>query len=322
LRDRRILIFGANGFLARNLIKELILAGYSSIVGITNSSPSTLEFNSNSKLNFINVNYLKDNELRSVIISIKPDLVINCAALTGHETCEIDSEFAQRINRDLPGKIALSAKEFGFKFIHFSTDAIFSGKSGNYEETSTPKPFSVYGRTKLEGEDLILKFDDSALIFRINFFGWSPSGDKSILEFFLFNLISKNKVNGFTDYKVSSIYVDELSRNVIKSLEKNLNGIFHLGSSDSKSKFEFGNLVADTFELDKRLISPLTAEYGEQKASRARDLSLNSTKLASALNLMQMQSQLSGVIEARTRLSATLEFFNIPKTEWRYDVNS
>ncbi len=99
------------------------------------------------------------------------DTVINCVAVASHEACEKDPETAEAINSVFPGVWASAANEIGARFVHISTDAVFDGtSSGLYVENDETRPESVYGSTKVRGEQAVLGANPRALVLRVNFF--------------------------------------------------------------------------------------------------------------------------------------------------------
>ena len=128
-----------------------------------------------------------------------------------------------RTNAELPGRIAEVCAQRGISLIHISTDAVFSGeKSGAYSETDEPSPRSVYARTKLAGEAAVLQAYPQATVARVNFYGWSLSGRRSLAEFFVNNLSRGATVNGFTDVTFCPMFVNHLSAILIKMLSADL----------------------------------------------------------------------------------------------------
>jgi dTDP-4-dehydrorhamnose reductase len=107
------------------------------------------------------------DQLRAFIRATEPDLIINPAAYTAVDLAESEPELAMRINAEAPGLMAEEAARLGATLIHFSTDYVFDGsKQGAYLETDVTNPLSVYGKTKLAGEQAILAADCAHLILR------------------------------------------------------------------------------------------------------------------------------------------------------------
>lgn len=106
-------------------------------------------------------------QVREVIRSVRPNLIVNPAAYTAVDKAESEIELAMCINGDAPGVMAEEAKKLGAAMIHYSTDYVFDGsKSSPYVEEDAPNPISAYGKTKLAGEEAIRAVDIPHLIFR------------------------------------------------------------------------------------------------------------------------------------------------------------
>lgn len=109
----------------------------------------------------------KPDETRSAIRAVRPQLIVNAAAYTAVDQAETDRLAAQAVNADAPAVIAEEAKKIGAAIVHYSTDYVFDGtKTSPYDENDPPNPLSVYGRTKLAGEQAIRNAGVPHLIFR------------------------------------------------------------------------------------------------------------------------------------------------------------
>lgn len=109
----------------------------------------------------------KPGDIRRVIYEVRPDLIVNPAAYTAVDQAESDEAAARAINADAPAMMAEEAKKIGAVLVHYSTDYVFDGlKYCPYEESDAPNPMSVYGRTKLAGEEAIRQTGVAHLIFR------------------------------------------------------------------------------------------------------------------------------------------------------------
>ena len=226
------------------------------------------------------------------------NVVINCVAMASHEGCENDVEQAFAVNAEFPGKLAAACAEAGVRLIHISTDAVFDGPhSEPFTEVDIARPFSAYGRSKLEGENQVLGEQPNALVVRTNFFSWSVSGRNGVLDFFHNALTQGREVPGFTDYVTSSIYAGDLADSLRDLVMLDYSGIVHIVSSSAVSKFEFGNLVAEVFGLRANLIwkSSLGSQTG--LTHRAPDLSL-SPALVESILLRSMPSTKEGLTRA------------------------
>lgn len=282
------LVTGANGFLGANV--GAFLTGKANRVGAVRKP-----VDADGRFDRYVVGDLEDpTEIARTIQELKPDVVIHAAAMASHEACEADPERASLINAIATESIAQAAHQAGSKFVLISTDAVFDGARGHYRETDEPNSTSVYGQTKLEGERLALASTD-ALVVRTNFFGWSPTGRRSILEFFVNALESGEQVRGFTDFTTSSAYVQVLAEALWDLCERDVSGLVHLTSPDSMTKFAFGLAVAEEFCLDSALITP---SRSAMQPPRDGDISLDVTKAQELLG-RQLPSMRAGIAAAR-----------------------
>lgn len=221
--------------------------------------------------------------LERVVDQAAPDVIIHCAALTEVDYCEAHPEEARRINSELPGRIACLAAQTGAKLLHISTDSVFDGLRGGYCEEDEPNPVNVYARTKLEGEYAVAEADPDAIIARVNFYGWSWQGRRSLSEFFFYNLSQGKPVFGFADIVFSPLLVNDMIDILLRMVEKKLSGLYHVVSPESQSKFAFGRMLAREFGFDETLVSPVVSCEAGLKAVRSPLLNLHTDKLARAL---------------------------------------
>ncbi len=170
----------------------------------------------------------------------------------------------------------------GARLVHVSTDAVFDGTGGPYREDDEPHPLSVYARTKLASEQVALEAHPDALVARVNFFGWSRSGTRSLAEFFRNALVRGEEVTGFADVEFASLYHRDLADALLDASAAGISGVRHVVSRDRCSKYDFGRAVARTFGLDESLVRAGRVE-DLGGAPRSRRLSLDSSAFAAAL---------------------------------------
>jgi dTDP-4-dehydrorhamnose reductase len=278
----RILITGASGLLGINLALEY--AAEHTVFGTVNTHG--LDMNllpASSRFNSSQVDLLAPGCLEAVVEQSQPDWVIHCAALANLEACEEDPALAMRLNAELPGRLAQLVRQLGARLVHISTDAVFDGLRGGYTEYDAPNPLSTYAKSKLAGEIAVQKADPSAFIARVNLFGWSLSGRRSLAEFFYYNLKAGKSVKGFTDVYFCPLLVNHLAAVLTKVLNLGLSGCYHLVSSECSSKYEFGIRLAKLFGLDESLIEPASFINGGLRAPRSPRLTLDTHKLSTAI---------------------------------------
>ena len=221
--------------------------------------------------------------LEHVLSDAHPDWIIHCAALANLDACEADPKLAQRMNAEVPGELALLAKQAGTPMVHISTDAVFDGRGGDYTEEDVPNPLSVYACSKLEGERRVLEADPEAVVARVNLHGWSITGKRSLAEFFFYNLQAGKPVLGFTDIYFCPLLANDLAGILLAMFEKHLRGLYHTVSSESLTKYDFGLRIARKFGLNEALIKPSSVAEAGLKAARSPRLTLKTNKLSQAL---------------------------------------
>jgi dTDP-4-dehydrorhamnose reductase len=272
VRARRILITGASGLLGLNLALEA--AKDHTVFGQVNSQALDTD-----AFNVIQANLLVPGAVQRLLEETRPDWVIHCAALANLDACEADPAQAGQLNSEVPRKLAHDVARGGARLLHVSTDAVFDGQRGDYTEEDIPNPLSVYARTKLDGEKGVAGEDSRALIARVNLFGWSLTGKRSLAEFFFNNLSAAKPVMGFTDVYFCPLLANDLAHIFLKMLEAGLSGLYHVVSSQCISKYEFGVQIARKFGLDEGLISPTSWREAGLAAARSPNLTLRVDKL-------------------------------------------
>lgn len=272
----RILITGASGLLGINLALET--KREHDVIGVDRDKLKSAPFR------VLHANLLRPGSINSILDSTRPAWFINCAAFANLEECEKHPEEARVLNAEVPAEMANACAARNIKFVHLSTDAVFDGtKEGAYTEADEPNPLGAYAQTKLEGERAVLSANPQAIVARVNFFGWSLGGRRSLGEFFVNNLSKGKNVNGFTDVIFCPMWVNHLSRLLIAMLEKDLHGLYHVVGAQAMSKYQFGVEVARKFGLRESLISPQSVETSGLTAKRSHNLWLSVHKLSTDL---------------------------------------
>lgn len=274
----RILVTGASGLLGLNL--SLRMTETHTIVGVDRSKLAGTPFE------LFQADLLEPNACSRLIDEVRPDAIIHTAANAIVDACETDPEGARLLNAEFPGCIAELCAKQGIRMVHISTDAVFDGaKEELYTEKDIPNPLGVYAQTKLEGEQNVLSANPDATVARVNFFGWSLSGTRSLSEFFYNSLSAGERVNGFTDVWFCPMFVSDLADTLVRVLESGLSGLYHTVGSEPLTKYDFGVSIARQFGFDERLVQPISVEASSLKAKRSPKLRLSVHKLSTALGM-------------------------------------
>jgi len=217
--------------------------------------------------------------LKEQLKNLNIGLIINCIGYTNIENCENNPEKAIKINTEYAGLIAKVASELMIKLVHISTDHLFDGKGEKYDEKAEKKPLNIYAKTKSDAENIILKYNQEALVIRTNFFCWGPSYRKSFTDFIIENLQKGINVSLFSDVKFTPILVSELANAIFKLVEKRCKGIYNIVSSESISKLNFGLKIANEFNFNSALIKPTLITNQKSLVKRPINMTLSSQKL-------------------------------------------
>ncbi|MDC0917544.1 dTDP-4-dehydrorhamnose reductase [Candidatus Marinimicrobia bacterium] len=203
----------------------------------------------------------------------KPDIVINCAAMTDVDGCENDSERAYLING-----LAIEnfARSFDGLFIQISTDYVFDGKDGPYLESSETNPVSIYGKSKLLGEEIVKICFKNFLIIRTNVL-FDINQNSSFLDWVIRSLSNNQKINVVNDQINNPVWTYDLSKTINFLINNNMNGIFHVGSDILCSRYKFAKIIAEVWDFDIVNIVPIsTSDLFKQLDSYVADRPLKS----------------------------------------------
>lgn len=170
--------------------------------------------------------------LRAIFEEHRPEVVFNCAAYNAVDTAESNEEVAYAVNSQGPLNVALACGRVGARIVHFSTNFVFDGKLDRpYVEDDEPRPLSVYGRSKLDGERRLLDAFPGALVIRTAaLFGRRPPGitNASFPDRILALAARGEPLRVVADQKVNPTYAPDLAAAALGLAEKGMDGVVHL----------------------------------------------------------------------------------------------
>jgi dTDP-4-dehydrorhamnose reductase len=226
---------------------------------------------------FIKLDVNNFDTVNELIIKENPDLVVNCAAITNIDQLEKNQNWVKTVNGNGVGNIAKACNQNSSRLIHISTDSVFDGKQGCYNEDDKPNPINNYSKSKLIGEDLVQKYSKNFVIVRTNMFGYNHEG-KFLFNWIVKNLENKKKIVGFDDVIFNPIEINTLSEFIIELGDLEFVGILHVSADEIISKFEFSCKIADIFNFDKNLIQRGSSDNTKFIAKRPKNTSLSNLK--------------------------------------------
>jgi len=274
----KILITGASGLLGINLAYEA--AKEHTVSGVVHHHPLQTD-----AFRVVKADLLEQDAVERVLDETQPDWVIHCAALADLDACEREPGLARELNSELPQKLAAYVGRGGARLLHVSTDAVFDGRRGDYTEEDAPNPINVYAATKLDGERAVAEANPDAIIARVNLFGWSLLGNRSLAEFFFYNLQAGRDLKGFTDVYFCPLLANDLAHIFLKLLRNGHSGLYHVVSGECITKYDFGVAIALKFGFSPGLITPKSVKDSDLQAARASKLTLRVDKLVHDLGV-------------------------------------
>lgn len=240
----KILVVGANGMIGSTIFKTLLKQFGLPVWGSVRNSACIHAFPEPVRNQlFVGPDARDFAAFSSFIFESKPSLVINCVGVTKHVEEGKDSKTAIAVNSLFPHQLSEICSAISARIIHISTDCVFSGNRGNYDESDEPDSVDLYGRSKALGEI----FGENALTIRTSTIGPEVESKNGLLEWFL---AQRDRCRGFSNAIFSglpTVTLAEIIRDVIIPTPK-LKGLYHVGGA-SITKFDLLNLIAHVYRI-------------------------------------------------------------------------
>jgi len=265
---RRILVIGAKGMLGKDLVEIL-------------RSSSRVDQHLDCEILGWDIEEIDIQEEKNTVTkieSLRPNIVINIAAYTNVDGCESHDEKAFAINAEGMRHVALGALRCRAKVVYLSTDYIFDGKKREpYLEDDPPHPLSVYGRSKLRGEQYVQEMVEDALIVRTQWL-YGKYGNNFVAS--VLRQAREKKVLSIVNDQVGSpTYTIDLSRVISVLIQCDARGVFHVANSDLCTWFAFGQEILKLSGMEGVRIVPISSEELGRPAKRPLYSVLNTEKL-------------------------------------------
>jgi len=289
---KKILITGGSGLLGSNLVRMLrdrfhVFYTY---------NENYVKF---SKCTPIRMNFMREYEISDKLHYIRPDVVVNCAAMTGIRRCEENRELAFHTNIYSAKILADMCSKLGSKLVQISADAVFDGRKGMYTEEDKPNPLNYYSFTKMQAEKMVRRCADS-IIVRTNFYGTSVFGN-GFSEAVLEKLKNRETVHIPNDVFFTPILVDNLAEALSELLDKDADGTYNVAGHEKITKFDFAKRIANVFGLNENFILPVKMKDVYTGIEIPMDTSLSIEKALSKLNTRPVGIN-TGLMKIRERM--------------------
>lgn len=253
----KVLITGSNGMLGHDLID--VLDGKHELIKTTSKS----------------LDITDEDKVKDYIVNENPDIVINSAAYTDVDGCETNEEIAYKVNGEGVKNLALACKVVDCPLVHISTDYVFNGENNKpWMEDDEVGPISIYGKSKLQGEEAIESILDNFFIIRTSWLYGINGGNfpKTMLEL----AKTHDTLTVVTDEIGTPTYTVDLAQAIAELIETEYYGIYHITNSDYCSWFDFAKYIFEVKNIDVNVV-PVTAEEFARPASRPHYSVLNNS---------------------------------------------
>ena len=270
----KVLVTGAYGQLGKEL--ECLSDKYPNWTFLF-TDVDTLDITDETEVN----NYFQEN---------KPSFIVNCAAYTAVDKAESDQKMAMKINGEAPGILAKASKKIGAQIIHVSTDYVFNGRAFiPYSETDITEPNSVYGRTKLHGEERCQSENANSIIIRTSWL-YSAFGNNFVKTMMRLGK-ERESVKVIYDQIGTPTNAEDLAGAILSIIEKVTNkpdnyqpGIYHYSNEGVASWYDFAKAVFEFSEINCEVIPVLTHEF-VTAANRPNYSVLNKSKIKNTFGI-------------------------------------
>lgn len=265
---KRILITGSNGLTGQKLV-HLIRPNKAWLLFATSKGVNRIS--EQSGYTYHPCDLTDPQAVRELFMEVKPDVVINTAALTNVDLCETERELCHRLNVDVVAEMCALCKENNAHFIHLSTDFIFDGENGPYKEDDLPNPLSYYGWSKAESERLVMKsgLENWAIARTIIVYGTAEEMSRSNIVLWAKQALEQgNPLSIVDDQFRAPTLAEDLAMGCVLIAEKQAKGIFHISGKDIMSIFELIQRVGEFFQLDVSQVQRVSSSTLNQTAKR------------------------------------------------------
>ncbi len=264
----KVLITGANGLLGQKLIRlyedrrdvEVVATGK----GANRNLPGTYHYEK--------MDITSEEEVVPIIKRHQPDIVINTAAMTQVDQCELNPDDCWKLNVSAVAQLVNACEQTNSFLIHLSTDFIFDGEDGPYKEEDLPNPLSKYAESKLASERLIeVSNVKHAIVRTMLVYGVVHDMSRSnIILWVKKSLENKELIKVVNDQWRTPTLAEDLAKGCLLIADKKAEGVFNISGKDLLTPYDMAMATADFFELDKSLIEKVDASLFAQPAKRPK----------------------------------------------------
>lgn len=264
---KKVLITGSNGLLGQKLIYQLIGYPDYQVFATSRGANRTLL---QKRYEYIPLDITDEEEIQETFEYVKPDIVINTAAMTNVDACEDDKEGCWKLNVDAVELLVKACEKYNSHLVHVSTDFIFDGEDGPYDEEAKPNPVSYYGESKLAAEEIVKNAKCSWAIARtVLVYGVVDNMSRSNIVLWAKGALESGKdLTVVDDQFRSPTLAEDLAHGCILIAQKGAQGIYNISGDEYMCIIDLVKRVAKFYGLDENLVKPVSSSTLNQKAVR------------------------------------------------------
>lgn len=264
----KILVTGANGLLGQKLCDLINSTTEHKLVATGRGNSRIGELKAGNIYRTLDTT--DKGAVEGLIAVEKPDVVINTAGKTHVDECELDPSDCHLQNVVATENLAKACEANNVHFIHLSTDFIFDGEAGPYDENGTPNPISVYGHCKLKGEEVTKAILTPYAILRtVLVYGITPKMSRTNIVLWVKNSLESGKqIKVVNDQWRTPTLAEDLAIGCLLAAEKKATGIYNISGEQMLTPYDMAIATAEYFGLDKSLIEVANAANFSQPAKR------------------------------------------------------
>ena len=265
--EKRILLTGSNGLLGQKIVSQLSERNHISLMATSRGINRHPEWTG---YQYEDVDMLDAEKWDEIFEDFEPTDVINTAAITQVDKCETEREICDQVNVEAVKRLSALCAKYGSHLVHISTDFVFDGENGPYQEKDPTGPVNYYGQSKLKAEQVILESGVSASILRtMLLYGITPSMSRSNIVLWVKKSLEAGKpIRVVNDQFRCPTLAEDLATATISAVMYRAKGIYHISGAEMMSILDLAYKVADFWELDKELISQTDSISLNQPARR------------------------------------------------------
>jgi dTDP-4-dehydrorhamnose reductase len=302
-----LVVIGAGGVLGAKLVEQALQQTDGPVYALTHGSTPAIIAAASPRVTWQVVELGDFSAISETLATIRPDTVINCAAMTNVDACELRRDEALAANAEGPRHLAQVCVGRGARLIQVSTDYVFPGddaEPGPYLENAAVRPVNYYGWTKLEGERAIEEICDgrtSWLVVRTALvYGHIPGGRTNFVKWLVSELRSGRRVKIVNDQINTPTVADDLASALLSLAQAGSQGVIHVSGPDLVTRYDWARVIAATYGLDEGLIEMISTAELHQPARRPLRSGLRSLRAAEWQDI-----HLRGVREGLSALDLT-----------------